>query len=677
MIIVSNDYWKDFGEQEIGSKPIDKVEIELSAGVWTDVTDNYIGGATFDQEKERAPDKISAGDTRYTFDNTDDKFTPRDSGSIFYNVIYQGKKIRFSEGFYGHGYYPQSVMLIKNIKWNYSEQRCYIFCQELIQRVVDEDLNIYPSALVPVANAGNTGNGTITEIATKPFITVDENWTLTGGYFNITDTNKFFDFDIGGAEKNATVATGMYYPGATQADAGTLCKALYDAIVAVEGAGTYTVSYSTVTQKFTITRSAGTFNILWKTGVYGSDNTDTHIGTILGYSDTADDTGALSYVSDNTTVGEFFDVVGSVSGDIGNAQVEVEFSNSTSGGIKFTISQGAAEFEAGDSFTFTTYQYPEFTTTNSVKIIWNLLTGYKYDTDVQSVWHDRVLEFDHTKSVDNTDINYTSFVNAIANVTPTLTGYIPYNKNAAEALEEVIIHFLGSLYTDNEGRIAISSYRPSFGGILVREFSDTEQVFEMDAEEDLAKIINKVTVFCKRSASFAWSNVDETTDDIYEASNSQSITDYGIKNPFVWTDYWYSASKQAQSWFADRIKDKFGGVPNLPLEIKFETGLDALRTNLADRRKFTDSRSSYSNKLLEIVKIEKDFESEYKTITLTGSNVGTEGIRWAFLGSSADEGDGISPQAANFDSATDTDKQFCYLSTTGSVVQPLYYLWGD
>ena len=69
-------------------------------------------------------------DTRYTFDNTDDKFTPRDSGSIFYNVIYAGKKIRFSEGFYGHGYYPQSVMIIKNVKWNYNVQRCYIFCQE-------------------------------------------------------------------------------------------------------------------------------------------------------------------------------------------------------------------------------------------------------------------------------------------------------------------------------------------------------------------------------------------------------------------------------------------------------------------------------------------------------------------------------------------------------------------
>jgi len=561
MINISNDYWRDFSEQEIGSKPIDKVEIELSAGVWTDVTENYMGGATFDQEKERAPDKISAGDTRYTFDNTDDKFTPRNSGSIFYNVIYQGKRIRFSIGFYGHGYYPQSIMVIKNVRWDYDEQRCYIFCQELVQRVVDENLNVYPPALIPVADAGNTGNGTITEISTLPFATVSNGWTLT-----------------------------------------------------CDGAGGDGV---------------GTFDVV-KDGV----------------------------------------------GSIGTATSGTEFVSSANG-IRFTISAGATPWAISDEFTFTAYQYPEYTTENPVKIIYNLLTGYNYDSDAQSDWHGRVLELDHIQSVDNTDLNWTSFVNAVANVTTSLTGYIPYDKSAAETLEEIVIHFLGSLYTDNEGRIAVSSYRPSFGAVLMREFADIKQVFELDAEEDTAKIINKVTVFCKSSASFAWSNVSETTDDVYEASNSQSITDYGIKNPFVWTDYWYSASKQAQSWFADRIKDKFGGVPNLPLEMEFQTGLDAMRTNLADRRKFTDSRTNYSNKLLEIVKVQKDFESNYKTITLTGSNVGTEGVRWAFLGSSADEGDGISPQANNFDSANDTDKQFAYLSTTGSSIEPLYYLWGD
>jgi hypothetical protein len=125
----------------------------------------------------------------------------------------------------------------------------------------------------------------LTEIYNNPLFVVDS-------------SNKYFDFNIGGGELNATVSEGTYAPGNTQADSGTLCEAIYNAIVAAEGVGTYTVTYSDSTQKFTITRSAGTFNILWKTGTHGSDNTDDHIGTLIGYNDTADDTGSLSYTSD-------------------------------------------------------------------------------------------------------------------------------------------------------------------------------------------------------------------------------------------------------------------------------------------------------------------------------------------------------------------------------------------
>lgn len=559
MIIVSNDYWKDFSEQETGSKPLDKVEMELSAGVWTDVTDYYIGGATFDQEKERAPDKISAGDTRYTFDNTEDTFTPTDSGSIFYGIKFHGKSIRYSIGFHGLGYMPQSVMKIKDVKWDYDEQRCYIQTQEVMQRLIDEKLNIYPSGLIPVAGS-NTGNGTITEVATLPFAVDDETWTLT-----------------------------CTTPGG-------------------DGVG-------------------------------------------------------------------IFEVLGSVSGDIGDATSGTEFSDSTAG-IKFTIDGGGVDWVAGgspDTFTFTTYQYPEYTTTNPVKIIWNLITGYDYDSDTQSDWNDRVLELDSTQSVDNTDINYTSFVNAIVAVDNNLTGYIPYDQKANEAIEGILIHFLGSIYTDNKGRIGINAWKPTLGEVILREFADTAQVFEMNADEDTAKIINKARVYCKKSASWAWSNASETTDDVYTNTNSDSITDYGLKNSFTWTDlYWHSVNRVAQEWFIDRLIDKFGKPP---LEIDWKTGLDGIRTILADRRKFTDSRTSFSSKLLEIIKVSKDFEANYKTITLTGSDTGTDGVKWCFLGSSADEEDGISPQNADWDSASDTDKQFCYLSTTGSGVDPRYYLF--
>ena len=120
--------------------------------------------------------------------------------------------------------------------------------------------------------------------------------------FIVTATNKFIDFDIGAGAILATVTEGTYVAGLTQADVGSLCKAIYDALVVADGVGVYTVSFSASTKKFTITKSIGTLSILWKTGAHGSDLLDTHIGTLIGFSDTANDTGSLSYVSDTAVV---------------------------------------------------------------------------------------------------------------------------------------------------------------------------------------------------------------------------------------------------------------------------------------------------------------------------------------------------------------------------------------
>ena len=117
-------------------------------------------------------------------------------------------------------------------------------------------------------------------------------------YFAVVTANKFLDFNIGAGELVATLTEGVYAAGLTHADDGSLCKELYDQIVASENAGTYTVAYSRSTRKFTITRSAGTFELMWATGTHGSAGTDDHIGTLLGYSDAADDDSALTYTSD-------------------------------------------------------------------------------------------------------------------------------------------------------------------------------------------------------------------------------------------------------------------------------------------------------------------------------------------------------------------------------------------
>ena len=109
--------------------------------------------------------------------------------------------------------------------------------------------------------------------------------------FVVGATNNKLDFNIGAGALVATIASGTYIMGASQLTALSLCKAIYDAIVSAEGTGTYTVTYSTTTNKVTITRSAGTFSILWNTGT----NTLVSIAALIGFSTAADSTGGLTY----------------------------------------------------------------------------------------------------------------------------------------------------------------------------------------------------------------------------------------------------------------------------------------------------------------------------------------------------------------------------------------------
>lgn len=112
-----------------------------------------------------------------------------------------------------------------------------------------------------------------------------EDTTITIGASN----NKL-DFNIGGGTLTATIPSLTYAIGLTQATAGSLCKAIYDAIVAAEAVGTYTVTYSRSTKLFTIARSAGTFQMVFLSGT----NNATSIDTTLGYTHT-DKTGAITY----------------------------------------------------------------------------------------------------------------------------------------------------------------------------------------------------------------------------------------------------------------------------------------------------------------------------------------------------------------------------------------------
>lgn len=128
-------------------------------------------------------------------------------------------------------------------------------------------------------------------------------WGDITNVYTIDATNNKINFDIGGGELTAIVSSGVYPPGFNHVDAGSLCKAVYDALSDADATSDYTVLYAV--NKFILVREVGgvgeNWSILWKTGTNGSDGTDTHIGTTIGFNDSADDTGGSVYIADNAT----------------------------------------------------------------------------------------------------------------------------------------------------------------------------------------------------------------------------------------------------------------------------------------------------------------------------------------------------------------------------------------
>lgn len=108
---------------------------------------------------------------------------------------------------------------------------------------------------------------------------------------SIDNGNKWLDISEGAAEINVELDTGTYTTGADVA---------FKIEEALNAASTsaYTVAYNPVAGKYVITSAGSTLSLLWKTGVHGSDNTDTHVGSAIGFSDTLDDTLAVTYTGD-------------------------------------------------------------------------------------------------------------------------------------------------------------------------------------------------------------------------------------------------------------------------------------------------------------------------------------------------------------------------------------------
>jgi hypothetical protein len=109
----------------------------------------------------------------------------------------------------------------------------------------------------------------------------------------ITSSNKYIDFtDDGGTTVGILTEDTYKDPNELAAHIQTVCAAA----AAASGGDDFLCTYSSATGKFTLSTTTGTvLSLLWNTGA----NTANGAHTTLGFLSAADDTGALSYTSDN------------------------------------------------------------------------------------------------------------------------------------------------------------------------------------------------------------------------------------------------------------------------------------------------------------------------------------------------------------------------------------------
>lgn len=97
------------------------------------------------------------------------------------------------------------------------------------------------------------------------------------------------DFEDDSTPLTATITAKVYK------DPHDLAAAIQSAMNGLGSSNTFTCTYSDSTGKFTITSDGTTLELNWNTG----SNTANTIGDKIGFSTAADDTGALTYTSDN------------------------------------------------------------------------------------------------------------------------------------------------------------------------------------------------------------------------------------------------------------------------------------------------------------------------------------------------------------------------------------------
>ena len=311
-------------------------------------------------------------------------------------------------------------------------------------------------------------------------------------------------------------------------------------------------------------------------------------------------------------------------------------------------------------------------TTNPLKIVWSILAGTVYDSGAAESWATRTPQIDSTRSSANTDIDYTALVAAVANVDFTVTGYIPWDYDLVQAMEELLVMTLGATTVDGKGRIFFKVYKPDFA-TADRNFADTKKVSNLTYTRDMRDMINWISVKYRKQPVWPWSDEDEEQglDGLYVSIDQTSHDNYGQWFSQNFKNRWYNAASTHMSYMAQHLIGKYGDPPR---RFQFTTGMDGVEMIPGDVCSVTDEKSGYTALAIEIMKKEGAYADSPVSIAFAADDQNSGGYTWSFLGSLSDEGDGESPQAASWDNATDNDKRFCYLGQSAAG-GPKYYLF--
>ena len=550
-------------DRKDGVHPRRRITLKLDSGD-VDLTPYLISASAVYQEKERAPDRMAAGDATMVFSNYNGAFTETNTSSLLYNKKYHNRNIVFELGIeLASGtveYIKVSTMKIRSVSFSVNNSRVTFRVYDQVRRLLTETLNRRPDTMIPVAGAANVGNGKCSEIDIRPFVNVAQSWTLT--------------CTLGGGDSTAT-----------------------------------------------------------------------------------------------------FSVVGSVSGNIGTATSGTEFLNATTGGIKFTINTGATVWSLNDAFTFSTVKMMEFNVVNPVKILWSILTGTNFDTGAAEAWQDRTPQLNSTRNSSNPDLLYDAFSIAATNLTFTMKGFVPWDSDLVKIAENIVLHFLGSLNVDGVGRLYVKSFKPGLADTPSRTFSDVKKNITMSLTRDLNDMVNWVNFRYRKKDIWPWDDDegDSLLDGLLIQKSQTSFDDYDQWFTLNLKSFWYHASAAHVSFAAQRIVDKYGTPPNV---FRARTGLDGIDVEIGDIVSVTDAKLGYTDYQVEVVKKEGAYEKPPILVDLALDDTLTAGFTWAFLGSLSNEGDGLSPQAATWDTATTANKLFCYIGqTAGGAGTPLFYLF--